>query len=311
MGVMTRERFQNLLEPYVWKVYTQTMNQEGDIIPQLYDVNTSTKAFEKFTGIGSLGLMKKWNGTVYYDDVRALWDKTYIHQKYSMGIMIERDLWDDAQYSEVKDRVNQVMLSIFRTRQIHATIPFEKAFVTSFTDDEGDTISTAGPDGVALCAVNHPTFPGASAAGDLQSNLGSSALSLDALETTKLAMKEFKDDRGKKLLIVPDTVIIPPNLEYQFDEMMKSEGRYDTANRVDNVRRGAYKKIVLDFLTDTNAWFMVDSKLMKQYLKWFERRKPTPERDEDFDTEVLKWKFISRYSFGFHGWHFVYGNNPG
>lgn len=294
--MMTREKFAQFLEPYLFQVYEQTIEQGDDLVTRLYNVNTSEKAEEKVAGIGNLGLMQKWNGSVYYDTPNPLWDKVYRHEKYSIGIMIERDLWEDAQYPEIKSRINAATLSVHRTRQLHATSVFNNAFDINFP----------GPDGRPLCDTQHPLYPGAT---EVQSNAGTSELSIDNIEATRIAMMNFTDDRGKKLLIQPDTILVSPSLQMRVEEFLKSDGRADTDKRADNVRKNAYNVIVLPLLENSNNWFMVDSKLMKQYLMWFERRKPIPERDEDFDTETLKWKYVCRYSFGFHGWQWIYGHN--
>ena len=78
---MTRERFASLLEPYMFDVYENVMEKGEDIIPMLFDVNSSTMAKETVTGIGALGLMQPWQGTVYYDSPAELWEKVYTHQK--------------------------------------------------------------------------------------------------------------------------------------------------------------------------------------------------------------------------------------
>lgn len=297
-SIMTRERFASLLEPYMFEVYENVMEQGDDIIPLLFDVNNSNLSQETVTGVGAMGLMQPWTGTVNYDSPTALWDKTYVHQKYSTGIRIDRDLWDDAQFGQAKDRINAAILSAHRTRQLHATSIFNNAFTATAG-------VTTGPDGVALCSATHDLSPDN---GTHQSNTGTSAISIDAIEATRVAMMNFTDDRGNKLLVVPDMIIVPPALEMKVSEYLQSAGRADTANRADNVRKGAYKLVTLPLLSDSNNWFMVDSAAMKRYLKWFERRKPVPEKDADFDTEVLKWKLVARYSYGFHGYQWIFGH---
>lgn len=293
--MMNRERFASFLDPYVRYVYEYVVEKGDDIIPLLFGVSNSELSMEKVTGIGATGLMQPWQGQVYYDDVDPLWDKSYVHQKYSLGLKIDRDLWDDSQHNEVRDRVQRVTLSVYRTRQDHAHSIFNNAFNAAFP----------GPDGKPLCGTDHPLSPSNTAT---QSNKGTAALSVDSLEAARLAMMGFTDDRGKKLLLKPDLLLVPPALEMAAEEIVLSAGRSDTANRADNVRKGAYKIITLPLLTDSNNWFVADSQQMKLWMKWFERRKPVPERDEDFDTETLKWKYVARYSYGFHAPLFIYGN---
>jgi hypothetical protein len=294
---MLRERFASMLDPYIFGVYEQVIEKGDDIIPRLFGVSNSELSAENVTGIGATGLMQPWQGQVYYDDVDPLWDKTYTHEKYSIGLKIDRDLWDDAQHNEVRDRVQRVTLSVHRSRQIHGHSVFNNAFTAG---------AYAGPDSVALCSAAHPYSPSNATT---QSNAGTSALSVDSLEATRIAMMNFVDDRGKKMLVTPDTLIVPPALEMTAKEIILSTDRPDTADRATNVQKGSYKIVTLPLLTDSNNWFLADSAQMKLLMKWFERRKPVPERDEDFDTEMLKWKYVCRYSYGFHGWWFIMGHN--
>jgi hypothetical protein len=205
----------------------------------------------------------------------------------------------DAQHAEIKDRVEQVALSVFRTRQLHAHTLFNDAFA-------GATLT--GTDTQPLCSAAHPNSPSDPS---VQSNLGNLPLTLNNIETTRVLMMNWTDDRGNKLLRVPDTIFVPPTLGAQVAELLKSPDRPDTADRAINVRQNAYKIVELPLLTMSNSWFLADSRQAKLFAKWFERRKPAPERDEDFDTEVLKWKFVARYTYGFHHWSWIYGHNLG
>lgn len=85
-------------------------------------------------------------------------------------------------------------------------------------------------------------------------------------------MMNFKDSKGKKILRVPDLVIVPPAFGEASKRIVYSTGRPDTADRVDNVRRGAYDVLSLPLLEDSNNWFLVDSK-QTVFNLWFDRRK--------------------------------------
>ncbi len=296
---LTRERFAEFLNPYIHSVYEEIVEQGDDLVGLLFGVEKTDLAEERVTGIGGLGLMQPWNGQVYYDDVEPLWTKVYRVEKYSIGLKIERELWEDAQHAEVKERVQRFALSIHRTRQVHAHLVFNDAFTGAFLK---------GPDGQPLCSGAHPLSP--SKSDKTQSNVMNAELSLEALEEARLRMLNWTDDRGNKILRVPDTLLVPPTLALKARELIESPERPDTADRAINVRRGAYRIVELPLLDSSKAWFLVDSKTAKLYLKWFEKRKPVPERDEDFDTETLKWKAVARYAFGFHHWSWIIGSNP-
>jgi len=293
--VMVRERFADMLDPYIRMVYEREVLKGPDYASQIFTVDTTKLAEEHVTGIGAADMPVEWQGQVNYATIDPLWKKTFRPVKYSTGIKIERELWDDAQHAEIRNMISSVMIAIHRFRQIHAHYLFNNAFTNAKT-----------PDGEPLCSASHPYSPYNSTT---QSNVGSSALSVESLEATRVAMMNFKDDKGKKILRVPDLVIVPPALEKLAREIVYSTGRPDTADRVDNVRRGAYDVLSLPLLEDSNNWFLVDSKQMKLSNLWFDRRKGVPERDEDFDTETLKWKVVLRFDYGTIDWTWIYGHN--
>jgi hypothetical protein len=83
----------------------------------------------------------------------------------------------------------------------------------------------------------------------------------------------------------------------------------NSANNNVNFLKGRYDVIVSDYLTDTDNWFMVDSKYMKMFLKWYDRIPSEFNKDKDFDTYVAKYSAYMRYSFGFSDARWIYGMN--
>ena len=54
---------------------------------------------------------------------------------------------------------------------------------------------------------------------------------------------------------------------------------------------------------------MIDSRMAKMYLKWFNRIPTEFNKDKDFDTYIAKWSVYTRYSYGFSDWTWLYGMN--
>lgn len=292
---MTREQYADFLNPIIHEVYDLTLQEKKDFVSELFDVNTTKLWEETIHGVGALGLMQPWAGTVHYDDAVPLYKKTFVQKKYSLGLQIERELWEFSQHAKIKDRIKGMATSVFRTRQIHAASVFNNAFTTN------------GADGVPLCSASHPYSPSDAS---VQSNKDVLAFDGDNLEKVAIKMQDFTDDRGNKLLIQPDTIIIPRALKAKALEVTKSEKKPFTANNEINIHYGDdWNVVVIPWLTDASDWYVVDSQLMKQIgLKWFESRKPVPERNEDFDTEFLKWKTVCLYDYGFVRWEWIFGN---
>lgn len=163
----------------------------------------------------------------------------------------------------------------------------------------------AGGDGLSLCNSAH-TFVGVSST---NSNTGTTALSATAVEATRLLMRQFTDETGNLLISRADTLLVPPALEETAWEIVNAQGKLDTGDNNPNFSKGKYKIISWDWLTDSNNWFMMDSRMMKMYLKWFQRVPTEFNKDISFDTYLSKWSVYSRYSFGFSDWVWLLGQN--
>jgi phage major head subunit gpT-like protein len=294
--MMISAQYEDFLLANLRDIFTKHTSKMQDFIPTLYSVEKSTKAQEFNHGLGNMGLMQDWDdsgGQVYYDTVRKGYKATYTMRKLSNGLAIERELLDDAQYPEIKNRAQALSDSVYYTRQYEAVEPFNNS--TTFI----------GPDGKALCATDHPIGPNSSTT---WSNYATStALTATNVETVRNAMKNWTDDRGNKLLINPNMLIVPKEYRKAAKIIADTDNEPYTTDYGVNVWKGALDVMEWDFL-DSGMWFMVDKTRMKRYLKWYERRKPTIEKDkENFDTEVLRYKVVGRWERGFDDASFIYG----
>jgi phage major head subunit gpT-like protein len=297
MGIVNVENFGLLLDPGLRKIFMDEFNLPMSVYEQLYGVENSQKAVEYDYGIGGLGDLEEFQGTIQYGDFSGQYKTSYQHREWCKGIKIERKLVDDDQYSVINKRPQALALVTRRTREKHAASIFNNAFNTNvFT----------GGDGKALCATNH-THVGTTTT---QDNTLSSALSLTSLATARLNMRVFLDETDNLINVMGDTLLVPPELEQTAWEIVTSDKEADTANNTANFWKGRYKVVVWDYLSDTNNWFLIDSRFAKMFLKWFNRISPEFNKDKDFDTYVAKWSVYTRYSYGFSDWKWLIGANP-
>jgi hypothetical protein len=117
------------------------------------------------------------------------------------------------------------------------------------------------------------------------------------------------DETDNLMDVMYDTILVPPNLEETANIITKTDKEVGSAQNDINFNKGKYKVIVWNRLSDTNNWFMIDSKYMKMFLKWFDRIPTEFNKDKDFDTYVAKWSVYTRYSYGFSDWRWIYGQN--
>lgn len=297
----TSANWAELLEPTLHDNFEEFGAKLPDYVAELFTTLKSRKAAEHSLGRGSIGMMQKWTETgnqVSYDTIAKGWQKDWTHVKYSNGLQIERELWDDDMYDEIRSQVDDLAYSVYYTKQYHGASVFNNAFNSGVT----------GPDGAALCANSHTLVPGGNVTID---NYDTLALNADNLETARNAMKAWTDDRGNKIPVNPDLLLVPPGLRKTARVISESDGEPDVSDNNVNVWKGQLKVIEWEMLTDSNAWFLIDSRRMKQYLIWWNRRIPKLEQDGDnFDTEVAKWKVVGRWSYGWKSPLWIYGCNP-
>ena len=188
-------------------------------------------------------------------------------------------------------------LAAMRKREKDAASVFNNAFSSSYV----------GGDAVALCSASHPYSPSNAT---VQSNRGTTALSVDSVDTTRRLMRSYKDDRGELVPVNPDTILIPPALERTAWEIINTPLQPYTANNTANFNASKLNRVIVwDYLTDSNNWFLVDSMMAGMYLNWYDRVPMEFAMDptSDFSLEA-RFRGYMRYSYGWDDWRWIYGH---
>jgi phage major head subunit gpT-like protein len=271
---------------------------------QFFNVQTSTHSVEYSQGIGEVGLVPEYNSasaegkaTIEYDSFSALYESTFTHKEFALGISIERKLWDDDQQGLIRRRATSLGDTFGVTRSYHAASLFNNAFSASYV----------GGDLVALCSDSHPVNKDSSSTYD---NAGTTPLSYSAVIATIKAGNAMTNDRSLPRPIMYDTIMVPSALQDIAFEVTKSVLKPGTADNNANFLNGKGLNIVIDpYLTDTNNWFMIDSAQAKQHLLWFNRVLPEITIDPASDYNlVAKYRGYMRYSFGWDDARWIYGH---
>lgn len=333
--------FSILLEPKLRKLFYETYDEVPEEFSKVFHVQTSKKAMETDF---SLGAMPQWgafgsgagvalgssaegygtkagastaNGsnmpTVPYVSIVQGTPRTYIHNEFAQGFMVERKLADDEMYSVIEKMPKDLARAGRYKVETDAASLFNNAFATN------------GYDGVPLFSDAHPLLgykdatgaavvpnaPGLKSDGTAlvagkTSNLILGALSDTTLKAAMLKMKQQCDEAGKLVQFKADTLVVPPTLEFTALELIRSSQKVGTADNDVNVLQGSMKVVVLDFLTSTTAWFVMDSK--RHQLNFFWRTKPEFKREEDFDSLVAKYRGYMRYSLGYSDFRGLVGS---
>jgi|DEB0MinimDraft_3_1074331.scaffolds.fasta_scaffold14642_4 hypothetical protein len=301
MATITSANMEFVLDEVVSSVMFESFFDEPFMYPMLFDVRTSNRRRERSASIGGLGEYQEKGRTqaAAEDQITEQFEKDFVHKSYAKQVAVERELIDDEEYGVLQEIGSQL--------GIMAAYSQEKTAAEIFNDGFAG-VSHTGEDGKSLFNAAHVNSDG----GNSQSNTGTETCGLSGIQTTRLAMRNFTNYRGEKLAIRPNMLIVPPDLEETAFEIVRSTGSTeDNKNAgVANFYNGRFDLAVWDFLTDTNAWFMADSRLMKQNLIWYQRTPLEQFGDGNLFTGTRRVGGYYRNSYGFKDWRWVFGNNP-
>lgn len=296
------ESFPDLLEPGLREIFADEyyLTQQESIGQILYNVQESRKAVEHDLEMGDIPDFTQFTGTVAYSSTGEGYKSDYTHQEYTGGMKVERKLVDDDLYGVINKRPQLLALAAFRKRESDMASLFNNAFNTGVT-------MGANSDLKPLCSASHPSKILST---QTTSNLGTTGLSPVEVDTARINMVKFPSNLGNPLTINPDMLIVPVDLQSYAYEIINSAGKVDTAQNNRNFHQGRYKLVVWpNWLVSKTRWFMVDSRLMKMFLLWFDRIPLQFYRDADFSTLVAKFMGYMRYSYGWSDWRWIYGEN--
>ena len=192
--------------------------------------------------------------------------------------------------SENSDRAfeEEVMLSGFGNAQVKAVEPLINGLPSTATFKSGDA--------VALFSTSHPTV-----AGTFKNTLTTQAdLNETSLEQSLIDIAAITDERGLRVAARGVKMIIPSELQFTAERLMKSQGRTGTADNDINaiVSMGMVPQgyRVNNYLTDSDAFYIITD--VPNGMKMFTRAPLTTAMEGDFDTGNVRYKARERYSFG-------------
>ena len=298
-GVITSSSFAKALWPGVNAWYGKSYKDYPEEWSQLFEKNTSRKAYEEDVGLSSFGLARtKAEGAgIEYDTERQGFTSRYNHVVYALGFIITREIYEDDQYDVVgKRKANALARSMRQTKEIVGANVFNRAETSGYT----------GGDGVVLLSASHPNVSG----GTFSNKPSTDAdLSEAALEQANIDIAAFRDDRGLLIAAKPRKLVIAPSNMFEAKRILGSDGRVGTDTNDLNALKtmGIIPEVTVNhYLTDSDAWFVLTD--VNDGLKYFERRGDAFEMDNDFDTENAKFKTTARYSFGWTDPRAIYGS---
>ena len=269
---------------------------------EIFDTENSERAFEEEVMLSGFGQapVKGEGAAVTYDTAQETFTARYSHETVALAFSLTEEAIEDNLYDSLSSRYTKALArSMATTKQVKAANVLNNGFSTSFP----------GGDGKPPMTTDHPTLSG----GD-QSNEPSTAADLNetSLENAMIDISQFVDERGIKINVQARKLIIPPQLQFVAERVLKTPGRVGTSdndiNALSNMGMLPEGYVVNHYLTDTDAFFIKTD--APNGLKHFVRSPMSTGMEGDFETGNVRYKARERYSFGFSDWRGIYGS-PG
>jgi len=107
MSVLLTENFADLLDARFRRIYDKEYKAAVDesMVPMLFGMETSSRNYEKVSGVGGMTTIPTFDGSITYDKIGQLYDKEFTFPEYAGGIKVERKLYDDDLFS-IMDKNN-------------------------------------------------------------------------------------------------------------------------------------------------------------------------------------------------------------
>ena len=299
---ISRSQLVKELEPGLNALFGLEYNRYDNEHAEIFITETSDRAFEEevmLSGFASAAA-KSEGAPVVFDDATEAYTSRYTHQTFALAFAITEEAIEDNLYDRLAARYTRALArSMSQTKQQIAADVLNNAFTNTVT----------GGDGVELCATNHPLANGGTFANELAT---SADLSETSLEQSLIDIAALVDERGLKIALQGTKLIIPKELQFTAERILKTPNRVGTAdndiNAILNMGMVPQGYRVNHFLTDTDAFFIMTD--APNGLKHFVRSPVKTAIEGDFDTGNVRFKARERYSFGFSDARGIFGS-PG
>ena len=297
---ISRAQLVKELEPGLNALFGLEYNRYENQHAEIYVSETSDRAFEEevmLSGFASAPVKQEGAGVVF-DQAGETFTARYTHDTIALAFSITEEAIEDNLYDRLAARYTRALArSMSNTKQVKAANVLNQAQVTTVT----------GGDGVSLINASHPL-----ATGGTFSNVLSVAADLNetSLEQSLIDIAGFVDERGLKIAAQGVKMIIPKELQFTAERLMKSPQRVGTAdndiNAIASMGMIPQGYRVNNFLTDTDSFFILTD--VPNGLKHFVRSPIKTAIEGDFDTGNVRFKARERYSFGFSDPRCIFGN---
>jgi hypothetical protein len=299
MATITTGAHPKALWPGIKEWWGRTYEEHNEEYVDLFDKETSDKAYEEDVEITGFGLapVKPQGSAIDYDVESQGAVTRYTHVAYALGYAVTfEELRDDLYEVVGKRRAKMLAFSMRQTKENVAANVYNRAFNSSYV----------GGDGQSLISTSHTTTTGN------QSNQLTTAADVSeaAIEDLTIQVMQAKNNKGLLISLMPQSIHVPPQTFYEVNRILKSVLQNDTSNNAINVLKAINvfpKGIKMNhYFTSATAWFIRTN--APAGMKYYERDAIMFDQDNDFSTKNALAAAYERYSVGWSDWRGCFGS---
>lgn len=263
-----------------------------------YKVSNTSDAFIDDQEFAHTGPMqpKAQGQMMAVDSIQEGYSVRYMMVTYALRMIVSEEALKDCKYDEAIAGTKSMGRSAKLTQEYQGAGTFINSFSSSYT----------GGDGKALCASDHPLPKGGTASNTLSTAM---SLSETAIETMRTAMQKLPGSNG----YVQDgyelrRIVVPEDLWFRANRVLKSDQQNDTANNAVNVLKGMGIAIGSNrYFTSTTNWWGVSD--LEAGLRFVWREQPQFRQHNTEDNLTQTFSGYQRFAVGWSDWRDVYGSN--
>ena len=263
-----------------------------------FNVRSSSQYQEDTLTIGGVGIMsQKLEGQpIDYVTNNEGFRNTYTHLDYGSGMRVTRNMLRDDLYASMEKLAVELARSARATEETILANHFNNGFDSGYT----------GADGVELFSTAHVREDGSTYANELSS---AADLSQTSLEQALIDFSDFRDGGGKRVAIEPRCLLVPKELRFEADRLLRSTLQSEDNTNAINAVNGLLDSQVWNYLTDTDGWFILADKADHELLL-YDREEFWTDYEYDFDTKDYKITGLFAQSSGWSDPRGIFGS-PG
>lgn len=310
----------DLYDEAIQRVFDGRYKAAPQTYKQLCEVDTTNLYLDKssaFTGFSSAKQFGE-NESVLYESPDQGFDITWTQREFGLGFAVTKKLWKFGKHGIIKKLPAKLADALVRKRekdvQDYLYQGLADTTATTYTDDDGNTISITGGDGKALFSKIHAMENGGTAENNLvyDGSAYNTVLSESGFDNAEnYVSPRILDGKEQKMVINYKRLLIPKALWPTAARLMKTDRKVGSADWDKNIYFGAYQIVVMPYYNSSGDlhWILYDPMLGSEglTLKWSQPVKlEGPEMV--FDTGSFKYKSTMMYDLRHNDWRAYQGS---